>query len=167
MSGHTQHRIVPLFKRTAPWLLATLVISTIASPSLSQEVTSQKPPMNISTYGPGSGLLLNDGKSGEVFGGLRWPEAEDKREFISIRLGDGGFRVTNNDNTKEIIAADNDNGIYLNGDIYINNIKTFDMDNGFVNSNAAEVDKSIRILWLMIFLSFILNIILFYKIRRK
>jgi len=167
MNGHVQHRIVPLLKRTIPWLLATLVFSTITSPARSQEATSQNLQTSISTYGPGSGLLLNKGKSGEVFGGLRWPETEDKREFISIRTGDGGFRLTNNDNTKEIIAADNDNGIYFNGDIYINNVKTFDMAHGFVSRNANEVDRSMRMLWLMVLLSLVLNFVLFYKIRNK
>lgn len=73
--------------------------------------------------GVGTGLILNSGKSGELYGGKRWENTRDKSNWLSIRNGDGGTRVVSNDNTRELIAVDNWGGIYLNGDVYVNGQK--------------------------------------------
>lgn len=75
--------------------------------------------MRFNSQGVGTGLVVNDGASGEIYGGLRWPDFADKKGWLSARLGDGGFRVVSNDNTKELVAIDNFGGIYLNGDVYV------------------------------------------------
>ncbi len=75
--------------------------------------------MRFNSQGVGTGLVVNDGASGEIYGGLRWPDFADKKGWLSARLGDGGFRVVSNDNTKELLAIDNFGGIYLNGDVYV------------------------------------------------
>lgn len=69
----------------------------------------------------GTGIQFNDGDSGEVYGGLRWPDFEDKREWLTLRAGTGGVRIVSNDNTRELLAIDNYGGIYLYGDLYLNN----------------------------------------------
>ena len=79
--------------------------------------------MQARSEGVGTGIILNEGKSGEIYGGLRWNESDDKRNWISIRNGQGGARIVSNDNTKEIFAVDNDGGVYINGDVYINGQK--------------------------------------------
>lgn len=76
--------------------------------------------MQFNTQGVGTGLVANGGKAGEIYGGDRWPNFEDKKGWLSARAGEGGFRVVSNDNTKEMIAVDNFGGIYLNGDVYLN-----------------------------------------------
>lgn len=83
--------------------------------------------MQARSEGVGTGIILNEGKSGEIYGGLRWNESDDKRNWISIRNGQGGARIVSNDNTKEIFAVDNDGGVYINGDVYINGKKINDL----------------------------------------
>lgn len=71
--------------------------------------------------GVGTGLILNEGGSGEIYGGKRWGEDfQDDRGWLTLRAGKGGMRVVSNDNKREILAVDNDGGIYLNGDLFIN-----------------------------------------------
>ena len=79
--------------------------------------------MAFRTEGVGTGIQLNEGRSGEIYGGLRWPGFEDKREWLTARLGAGGFRMVSNDNSREAMAVDNNGGIYLNGDVYLNGQK--------------------------------------------
>lgn len=79
--------------------------------------------MQFRTQGVGSGLVANEGRSGEIYGGDRWSGLADKKGWLSLRLGEGGLRIVSNDNTKELIAVDNHEGIYLNGDVYVNGEK--------------------------------------------
>lgn len=67
--------------------------------------------------GVGTGIILNNGSSGEIYGGNRW--FNDSSQYLSLRAGSGGMRVLSNDNTQELITIDNNRGIYINGDIYI------------------------------------------------
>ena len=76
--------------------------------------------MQFRTQGVGTGLIANGGQSGEIYGGDRWSGFPDEKDWLSVRLGEGGFRVVSNDNTDELIAIDNFGGIRLNGDVYIN-----------------------------------------------
>lgn len=92
--------------------------------------------MDYRTEGPGSGILLNSGRSGEVYGGLRSPGFADPRQWLSMRLGNGGYRVVSNDNMRELMAIDNDGGIYLNGDVYLN---------GTQISAESLTDREVRI----------------------
>ena len=75
--------------------------------------------MRFHTAGVGTGVVVNEGTSGEIYGGDRWPGFADKKGWLSARLGEGGFRVVSNNNTKELLAIDNYGGIYLNGDVYV------------------------------------------------
>lgn len=68
----------------------------------------------------GTGIIYNDGASGEIYGGQRWDGAEDQNGWLTLRAGEGGIRIVSNDNTKELVAIDNYGGIYLNGDVYLN-----------------------------------------------
>lgn len=76
--------------------------------------------VNARTEGIGTGMLLNEGRSGEVYGGLRWPKLEDPQHWLSLRLGDGGLRVVSHDDTRELLAIDNHGGIRLTGDVFVN-----------------------------------------------
>ena len=68
----------------------------------------------------GTGIIYNDGASGEIYGGQMWDGAEDQNGWLTLRAGEGGIRIVSNDNTKELVAIDNYGGIYLNGDVYLN-----------------------------------------------
>lgn len=80
--------------------------------------------MSFNSQGVGTGIIVNNGDSGEIYGGLRWPNFDDPKGWLSLRLGSGGVRFVSNDNSKEVLAVDNYGGIYLNGDVYVNGQKT-------------------------------------------
>lgn len=73
----------------------------------------------------GTGIIYNDGTSGEIYGGKRWSETDDKNDWLTLRAGEGGIRIVSNDNTKELVSIDNNEGIYLNGDVYVNGKKMY------------------------------------------
>ena len=79
--------------------------------------------ISFKTQQVGTGILLNDGNSGEIYGGQRWNEGEDLNDWLTLRAGNGGIRIVSQDNTRELVAIDNFGGIYLNGDIYLNGKK--------------------------------------------
>lgn len=104
--------------------------------------------------GVGTGLILNDGNSGEMYGGRRWGEDfQDERGWLTLRAGTGGLRVVSHDNRKEILAVDNDGGIYLNGDL-------------FVNQAAGELGGTSRSLLVLVALATLLNLGLVLYNRR-
>jgi hypothetical protein len=83
--------------------------------------------ISLRSEGAGTGILYNGGRSGEIYGGLRWPEFEDKKNWLTLRAGDGGIRMASRNNQKEIFRADNNGGIYFRGTIYVNG-KKIDFD---------------------------------------
>lgn len=124
--------------------------------------------MQFKSDGIGTGLIANEGKSGEIYGGNRWPGSEDKNEWLTARMGTGGIRVTSNDNTKEFLAIDNNNGIYLNGDVYINGKKYFDQSMGFSNTDQdTQTSRNNRLLWLIIITLILSNIYLLFNASRR
>ncbi len=76
--------------------------------------------MDFHSAGVGTGLLLDSGRSGELYGGRRWPGQAPDHGWLTARLGTGGLRVVSHDDTREWVAIDNNGGIYLNGDVYLN-----------------------------------------------
>ena len=76
--------------------------------------------IRLRSEGVGTGILYNGGASGEIYGGLRWPDFEDKKNWLTLRAGEGGIRMASRDNTKEFIRVDNHGGIYLRGTVYVN-----------------------------------------------
>lgn len=53
--------------------------------------------------------------------------ATDKREWLTVRQSEAGLRIISNDKKKEVALIDNFGGIYLNGDLYLNNEKVNDI----------------------------------------
>lgn len=86
---------------------------------------------NFKTQQVGSGIILNNGDSGEIYGGQRWEGTDDPNDWLTLRAGNGGIRIVSQDNTRELVAIDNYGGIYLNGDVYLNGEKI----NAPTNSN--------------------------------
>ena len=110
--------------------------------------------IKLKTEQVGTGIILNDGQSGEIYGGARWSDVED--EWLTLRAGEGGVRVLSNDNTQELLAIDNYGGIYLNGDVYIRGER---LDNQSHSNN--------RIFYGIIGALFFLVIIEFVLLKRK
>ena len=59
------------------------------------------------------------GTAGSIGEEERNPDAEDHSNWLTIRAGDYGVRIVTQDGM-ELIAADNHGGVYLNGDVYLN-----------------------------------------------
>ncbi len=95
--------------------------------------------ISLRSEGAGTGILYNGGRSGEIYGGLRWPKAQDKKNWLTLRAGDGGVRIASRDNRKEFFRIDNHGGIYLQGTVYVNG-KKIDFD------NIAQADQPASIL---------------------
>lgn len=68
------------------------------------------------TEGPGTGVVLNEGRAGEVFGGTRGAGGE---EWLSIRAGQGGVRVVSNDGRRELLAIHPDGRVELTGSVFL------------------------------------------------
>lgn len=100
--------------------------------------------MQAKTNQIGTGILYNEGKSGELYGGSRWSGVKDSSQWLSLRAGTGGLRVVSQDNTKELISIDNYGGIYLNGDVFVNGTKLNDLLN--LNKRLAELEKQLEFL---------------------
>lgn len=92
--------------------------------------------MDFRSEGVGTGIMIATGKSGEIYGGLRWPDHADKSGWLSARLGEGGFRLVSNDNTRELMAVDNQGRIDLSGELYLNGRRVGD---------ASPPDGEIRV----------------------
>lgn len=59
---------------------------------------------------------------GSIYGIERNPSQGDTSKWLTIQNGDSGVRIVTKDG-KEIVAVDNYGGIYLNGDLYLNDSK--------------------------------------------
>lgn len=62
----------------------------------------------------GTGIIFNEGKSGEIYGGERWSGQTEDNGWLTLRIGEKGIRVVSNDNTKELFAIDNEGNILTN-----------------------------------------------------
>jgi hypothetical protein len=100
--------------------------------------------MQAKTNQIGTGIIYNEGKSGELYGGSRWGDVNEGSQWLSLRAGTGGLRVVSQDNTKELISVDNYGGIYLNGDVYINGKKLSDLL--ILDDRLAKLEKQLEAL---------------------
>lgn len=72
--------------------------------------------LGISAYAADSTEYGTAGSIGEE---ERNPDVDDHSKWLTIRAGDYGVRIVTQDGM-ELIAADNHGGVYLNGDVYLN-----------------------------------------------
>lgn len=110
----------------------------------------------------GTGIIYNDGFSGEIYGGSRW--GNDNEEWLTLRAGTGGIRVVSNDNTKELLAIDNYGGLYLNGDVYINGQRIESMISSGVSSDSTvpnEENDTIKIILIIVSILMVFVILFF------
>ena len=68
----------------------------------------------------GTGIIYNNGRSGEIYGGSRWDASNTEEDYLTIRAGENGIRIVSNDNTSELVLIDNNGEIHLNGNVYVN-----------------------------------------------
>lgn len=70
----------------------------------------------ISAYAADSTAYGTAGSIGEE---ERDPDAGDHSKWLTLRAGDIGVRIVAQDG-RELVAVDNYGGVYLNGDVYLN-----------------------------------------------
>lgn len=74
----------------------------------------------VHSIGMSTGIIVNGGKSGEIYGGIRWPKAADPGNWQTIRIGEAGLRIVSNDNMRELLTVDNSGRIAFTGEVSIN-----------------------------------------------
>ena len=95
----------------------------------------------------GTGIIYNNGNSGEIYGGKRWDGTDDPNDWLTLRMGTGGLRIVSQDNTTELVAIDNYGGVYLNGDIYWNGERLENAENiNFTSSTGSSLSIATVIL---------------------
>lgn len=78
--------------------------------------------VQIKGAGPGTGIVFDEAKGGEIYTGTRWVGL-DSPQWMTIRLAEQGLRIITPDGTRELVVIDPHGGIYLNGDLYLNGRK--------------------------------------------
>ncbi|CAH1059491.1 hypothetical protein [Paenibacillus pseudetheri] len=88
---------------------------------------------------------------------------EDNRDWLTIKQSEAGLRIISNDEKKEIALIDNFGGIYLNGDLYLNNKKINDV----LNENASLSYVNTAVISIISLLAISLLIFLFVLLKLK
>ena len=100
------------------------------------------------------------GNAGMITEAERDPETGDLSNWLTIQAGDMGVRIVSEDN-QELIAVDNFGGIYLNGDVYVNQ-KLLDLDTMGTDSEQNVEVKTPNVangfFYLLLIASLIMNL---------
>lgn len=89
------------------FLLSTLLAATAtATPASPQDA-------------PGEHLRFGEGRVAELYAGPRAAAPEDKRQWLTLRLGEVGLVVVSDDGKSEILSIDKFGGVYVSGDLYV------------------------------------------------
>jgi len=83
---------------------------------------------------PGTVVQFGEGRTAEMYAGHRASSPEDKREWLTLRLGEVGLIVVSDDGKSEILSVDKFGGVYINGDLYVKGEK--------VGAGAAAVSAA-------------------------
>ncbi|MFD1139445.1 hypothetical protein [Paenibacillus urinalis] len=89
----------------------------------------------------------------------------DEREWLTIQQSEAGLRIISSDGKSEVALLDNFGGIYLSGDLFLNNKKL----NDIIETNASinyvnTVTISIIILFAV---SFLILVFMILRLQRK
>ncbi len=75
--------------------------------------------IKIRSVREGSGFLINEGSSGEFFGGPRVRDDKDQRNWLNVRGGDGGTRFVSRDTKEEFLVIDDKGNVSIPGSLTI------------------------------------------------
>lgn len=108
-------------------------------------------------------ITLNE-NGGEISSSKRDPQFNDNNNWLTIRNGEGGTRIVSKDNAKELLLIDNFGGIYLNGDLYLNNDKINEKLNNTVSKKGLE--NAVITVFVTILVLFLILILIILKLRK-
>lgn len=74
--------------------------------------------IKIRSSKPGTGMLINEGTSGEIFGGPR-PGADPNSNWLSLRSGDAGVRIVSRDANRELLIIDEAGNVSIPGTLML------------------------------------------------
>lgn len=97
-------------------LLLSLALATTATSALPDAAA---PAADGITRSPGNVVRFGDGRTAELYAGPRPSSPEDKRDWLTLRLGEVGLIVVSDDGKTEILSVDKFGGVYINGDLYV------------------------------------------------
>ncbi|MCR8659817.1 hypothetical protein NV377_21195 [Paenibacillus sp. T3-5-0-4] len=100
---------------------------------------------------------LYEGKRDEMF--------KDDTNWLTIQSSEGGTRFVTADGQKEVMLIDNFGGIYLNGDLYLNNEKVNETLSNTISSDAFQIGFVIILVFFIVFL--LVTVFVFLKLKRK
>lgn len=101
------------------------------------------------------------GTSGSIGEEERAPENDDHSNWLTIRAGDYGVRIVAQDG-RELIAADNFGGVYLDGDVYLNQELLSE------KLQEREPDRVANgFFYFLLVISIVMNIYCIVKIRKQ
>lgn len=99
-----------------------------------------------------------NGQYGSVYGEAYTNEAGETTNWLTIKPGDRGIRIVNDEN-QEIITVDKYGGIYLNGEFYVNGEKY-----GVSGTNKGIFSPEDGFLYLMIVVCLGISIVCVKKV---
>lgn len=121
---------------------------------------------SISILGIPNSVYAETDTTSSITKGERWPDSNDDKQWLTIKMPDGGVRIVDQDNQREFLSIDSYGGIYLNGDVYVNG----EMLQELVSSsdpkrNIYDRDNVILIYisTILIFLSILIILMYLYK----
>ncbi len=109
---------------------------------------------NVTKYGENS-------EYGEIYGDARNQQAGDNSKWLTLKGGEMGIRIVG-DGDKEIVAVDKFGGIYLNGEVYMNDEKV-DLNSG----KEHDFNFANGFIYFLVILSLLFNAYCVFKIRKK
>lgn len=98
--------------------------------------------------------------------GPRWSDSEDDKQWLTIKMPDGGIRIVDQKNQQEFLAIDSFGGIYLNGDIYVKGKMLGEFASSSKTSENVYNRDNVILIYIstiLVFLSILIVIMYLYK----
>ncbi|MCI9570647.1 MAG: hypothetical protein HFG14_12400 [Lachnospiraceae bacterium] len=95
---------------------------------------------------------------GSIFGAEYDPENGNTSKWLTIKPGENGVRIINDDNT-DIFMVDKYGGIYINGQLYVNGEE-------YVQYTPEGFSPENGFLYFLIIISLCFNIFLYRKVKK-
>lgn len=99
-----------------------------------------------------------------IFHSKRDEQFKDQNDWLTIKSSDGGTRIVSKDG-KEIMLIDNFGGIYLNGDLFLNNQKINDALKSNVSNNVFKT--AFIILFSLVLVLFLSLLLICLKLKKQ
>lgn len=128
-------------------ILFSLIMSLTLLPFFSFRASANSEPI----------IFGEEGEYGSIYGDEYDPDNGDTSKWLTIKPGDLGVRIVD-DHNQDIFRVDKFGGVYINGELYVNNEK-------YLPTHAGIFTPDIGFLYFLVIISLIMNI--YYWIKDK